>query len=606
MIKIENITKSFPDKILFDSISFQLTKKEKAGLIGANGSGKSTLFKIIAGLEEADNGKVSIPIGYKIGFVRQNIEFSEKTVIDTAVSFLPEEQSTQKWYAEKILAGLGFDQRMINMDPMLLSGGYQVRLNLAGLILSTPDLLLLDEPTNYLDITTIRWLIGFLRSWEGELLLITHDRGFMDAVVDSTMIIHRQKLKKIKGGTEKLYDQISKEEEIYEEQIANDEKRRAEVERFINRFRSKATLATLVQSRIKMLEKQGKKERLERIKTLDFQFKYRDTHSDPLATVENLSFGYEEDKLLFENISFEIKKDDRIAIIGPNGRGKSTLLRVINGEISPISGLVTHKPACRRGYFAQTNVESLNGNNTVEEEIASSNPEMTITQARSLAGAFLFEQEEAIKKIIVLSGGEKSRVSLAKIAANPINLLMLDEPTNHLDIDSTDALLSSIDNFDGAVILVTHNEMFLKTLANKLIVFDNNTVNYYLWDYNTFLNKKGWSTERPSNEEQTKPVTNQRKLDRKERAEFIEKKNALTRPLKKSIEKLEEKIKIKELRKKEIEEEIIIKSTDHKNGETIVALTKEHSIIEKELETYYDELFDLTEKLEDIELNYET
>jgi len=606
LITINNLTKSFCDKLLFENASIQINKREKVGLIGSNGSGKTTLLKIITGEEHSDDGKVTTPAGYKIGFIKQHIDFLHQTVIDEASSALPGDSAESVWYAEKILSGLGFNADQIASPPILLSGGYQVRLNLAKLLLSAPDMLLLDEPTNYLDITTLRWLYNFLRNWEGELILITHDRNFMDKIITDTMIIHRQKIRKMKGTTDKIYEQITKEEEIYEQQIINDEKRRGEVEKFINRFRSKANLAKQVQSRIKMLDKQGTKEKLEKIKTLDFEFTYKHVNSQVLYEINDISFGYQNDNLLFRNLTFEIKKNDRIAIIGPNGKGKSTLLKVLSNHLRPLNGVVLPKPACTTGYFGQTNIQTLNPELTIEDEIGLSNNQLNKTQIRNICGGFLFEQEEALKKISVLSGGEKSRVSLAKITATSCNLLLLDEPTNHLDIDSTDSLLSALDSFEGAQVLVTHNELFLETLAEKLIVFDTNGVKIYDFDYKTFLEKVGWQNEK--NDENNKIPADQIKNDskkenRRERALIIEQKNRELKPVKQIIEALEKRINLDELKKNKIEQEIIDLSTGN-NGDKIVILSKELAVVEKELDALYNDLFVQNDILETILIKY--
>lgn len=275
MISFDNVSKSYGSKILFENVTFNINKGERIGLVGRNGNGKTTLMRIITGEEEADSGKVSIPKNYKIGFLKQHIKFEKKTVIEEAMLGLSDEEIHDKWKAEKILFGLGFKEEDMEKDPASFSGGFQVRLMLAQTLLSNPDLLLLDEPTNYLDIVSVRWLKGFLNSWKGELLLITHDRQFMDDIVTHTAGIHRARVRKIEGKTDKFYEQIARDEEIYEKTRINDEQKRKELEQYITRFRAKARLAGLVQSRIKTLNKMEKKEKLEAIKNLEFAFKYK-------------------------------------------------------------------------------------------------------------------------------------------------------------------------------------------------------------------------------------------------------------------------------------------------------------------------------------------
>ena len=271
MLQIENLTKSYGSRQLFNQISFKFNPRERLGIVGLNGHGKTTLMRLIIGEESADDGNIVIPRNYRIGYVRQSLRFNAGTVIDEGASALPDHDEGQTWKVEKILTGLGFDSKDLERRPQELSGGFQVRLNLAKALVAEPDLLLLDEPTNFLDITSIRWIEKFLSRWPRELMLITHDRSFMDQVVTHVVGIHRQSVRKIQGDTAKYYQQIAQDEEIYEKTRLNDERRRKEIELFITRFRAKARLANLVQSRMKTLEKTQKKEKLASVKTLDFE-----------------------------------------------------------------------------------------------------------------------------------------------------------------------------------------------------------------------------------------------------------------------------------------------------------------------------------------------
>lgn len=272
MIRMENLTKSFGHRLLFEEASFKINSHERVGLVGRNGHGKTTLFQIITGHEPYDTGTITIPKHYRIGYVRQDLEFAQDTVLKEGMRGLSEQERDYHWKVEKILSGLGFSVKDMNRHPNEFSGGYQVRLNLAKVLVSEPDLLLLDEPTNYLDITSIRWIERFLINWSHELMLITHDRGFMDKIVTHVLGIHRKKIRKVQGNTEKFYSQIAQEEEVYEKTRINDERRQKEINQFISRFRAKARLANLVQSRIKTLEKMEKREKLEKFKGLEFSF----------------------------------------------------------------------------------------------------------------------------------------------------------------------------------------------------------------------------------------------------------------------------------------------------------------------------------------------
>jgi len=542
MLNIDNITKGFGDQILLDTAGFRINPGERVGLVGRNGHGKTTLLNMISGSDHPDEGSISYPSGYRIGFLSQKISFTEISVIDEAMLGLLEHEKDHSWKAEKILAGLGFSQNDLRKDPNEFSGGFQVRLNLAKVLISEPDLLILDEPTNYLDITSIRWISRFLVSWPREVLLVTHDRGFMDDVVTHIAGIHRYKIKKIKGNTSKYYLQVAQDEEVYEKTRQNEEKRKKEVELFISRFRAKARLANMVQSRIKTLEKSQTKEKLQKLKNLEFEFNYLPFAGKQILMIENLSFGWQSDKTLINNFSLNVYPDDRIAIIGKNGKGKTTLLKLINGNVPLVSGNIKINPGVHLGYFEQTNVQSLNDDFTVEEELISSSIDFDRQTARNICGAMMFEQESALKKISVLSGGEKSRVMLGKLLMSSLNLLLLDEPTNHLDIESCDSFVSALDNFEGAVVIVTHNEMFLHSLANRLVVFKNGIVSIFEGTYQEFLDKEGWDDEEIAVEKKIKVDSLSKKEIRQKKSEIITQKSRETKPVKRKIEVLEKKI----------------------------------------------------------------
>src|SRR5512142_1474253 len=498
MLQVSNLEKSYGKQVLFDGVSFTVNPRERVGLVGRNGHGKSTLFRIILGEEHRDSGTITVPSGYRVGHLTQHIHFTEDTVLGEACLALPknEDHIDETYKAEAILHGLGFTNADLDRHPSSLSGGYQVRLNLAKVLVSECSLLLLDEPTNYLDIVSVRWLTQFLRAWRNELIIITHDRDFMDGVTTHTMIIHRRTMRKVAGGTQKLYDQILMEEEIYEKTRQNDEKKRKEVEQFINRFRAQATKASAVQSRIKALARHEKLDKLEEIKTLDFKFRSAPFEAKWLMTVENLSFSFaKEGPKLFDGLSFAVGKKDRIAVIGKNGKGKTTLLNLLARELSPTGGEIKTHPNTKIAYFGQTNINRLRPEKTALQEIMDAHPDNAQGESRAICGLMMFEGDNALKKVSVLSGGEKSRVLLGKLLVKPSNLLLLDEPTNHLDMEACDSLLDAIDEFDGALVLVTHNEQFLHRLAKRLIIFDKGTVSLFEGTYQDFLDSVGWDSE---------------------------------------------------------------------------------------------------------------
>ncbi|MFH1684568.1 MAG: ATP-binding cassette domain-containing protein [Candidatus Margulisiibacteriota bacterium] len=495
MLQINNLSLSFGAQTIFDDVSFTVHDKERIGLVGRNGSGKTTLFKLITGESEPDSGHLGLPKNYTVGYLKQHLRFTESTVLAEACLGLQADEKDQVWKAEKILSGLGFSEDEFYKSPAEFSGGFQVRLNLAKVLLAEPHLLLLDEPTNYLDIISIRWLTRFLRRWPNELIIITHDRNFMNSITTHTVAIHRQKIKKVKGDTIKLYEQIAVEEEVYEKTRSKEDKRREEATEFINRFRASAARASLVQSRIKALEKMGTKKELTKIADLGFRFNSVEFQAQNIMRIKNLNFGYTDERTLIQDLSIDIGKNDRICVIGKNGKGKSTLLRLLANELVPKGGEIIPHPSCQLGYFGQTNIERLNPKLTIEEEFIKLRPDLSYSRIRGTCGAMMFTGDLALKRVSVLSGGEKSRVSLGKILLSPTNMLLLDEPTNHLDIESCDSMISALDDFSGAVVIVTHSEMFLHHLANRLIVFNEDRVFVFEGTYQDFLDRVGWEDD---------------------------------------------------------------------------------------------------------------
>lgn len=605
MISADNLTKSFGPQVLFDGVSFKLNPKERIGLVGRNGHGKTTLFRLIAGEEPPDAGSITVPRHYRIGYVHQKLQFTKDTVLKEGITGLLREEQDQHWKVSKILTGLGFSKDDLQRHPGEFSGGFLVRLNLAKVLVSEPDLLLLDEPTNYLDITSIRWVERFLINWPRELMLITHDRGLMDKLVTHTLGIHRRKIRKIAGNTEKYYTQIAQEEEIYEKTRIKDERRRKEVERFITRFRAKARLANLVQSRIKTLAKMEKKEKFEKLKTLDFSFRSSSFHGKHVMSAQDISFSYNPQKPLIRNFTISIAARDRICVVGQNGKGKTTLLKLLSGMLKPQSGEITCNPAVTKGVFEQTNLKSLVETKTIEEEILCSHSDVDRQQARNLCGAMMFVGDAALKKIAVLSGGEKSRVMLGKILATPVNMLLLDEPTNHLDMESCDALLAAIDCFDGTVIMVTHNELFLHAIAERLIVFQNDGVHVFEGGYQRFLEKGGWQDEGEIPESDVKDAHRQKvpsKLTKKElrrrRSEFITERAKILKPLEQSISQTENDIEIYEKRLARLNKAMQT-AAQNSDGVKIAELAQSIHQCRSDIDRLFDELEEFTNTFEE-------
>ncbi|MBI5416653.1 ABC-F family ATP-binding cassette domain-containing protein [Candidatus Poribacteria bacterium] len=603
MIRVDNVSKSYGAQILFKDMTFNINSRERIGLVGRNGHGKSTLFQLILKNIDPDSGEIIIPRNYKIGYLEQHIKFTQPTVIEEGCLGLPHHEKEAEWKVKKILTGLGFTDDDMNKHPSLFSGGYQIRLNLAKVLVSNPNLLLLDEPNNYLDIVAIRWLEAFLKQWPGEIMLITHDRNFMDSISTHTLLIHRQKARKVVGDTEKIYSQIAQEEEIYEKTRLNEVKKREKTELFITRFRAKARLAGLVQSRVKALEKQKTLEKLDKVEVLDFSFNYAPFEASTMMTLENIDFGYNPDELkLIEDFSMTIRKGDRVCIIGKNGKGKSTLMRIMAGQLKPSTGTVKNHPILKMGYYAQTNTATLTESRMIYEEIMSVSPTFPMEKARAIAGAMMFGGDLSTKKISVLSGGEKSRVLLGKILAAESHMILLDEPTNHLDMESCESLLQATEEFEGAVVLVTHNEMFLHTLATRLVVFDRGKILLFEGSYQDFLDRVGWEDDskipaKNLKAEKKNNNNNDKTALKKMKAELVQEKSKVLKPLEHEIKKAERTIELLEVEKKQ-NQELLIKASSESDVKTIVALSRKNSIIDQQMEMSFKNLENISAKFE--------
>lgn len=496
MIQADNLHLSYSGLSILEGVSFSIQKGEKCGLIGRNGSGKSTLFRLMIGQEKPDEGTLSIPKGYRIGHLQQHIHFTQPTIVEEAALGLREEDKDSIYKVEKLLLGLGFTIDQLDLPPQSCSGGFQLRIQLAKVLLAEPDCLLLDEPTNYLDILSMRFLAKFLKNWQGEMILISHDLEFLDATTTHMMSIHRKKAQKIKGSSSDLFALIAESEEHYEKTRQSLEKKKAHLESFVERFGAKASKASQAQAKQKTIDKMPTLEKLKNLYNLQFAFNEVPFPGKKMMEAQSLSFSYTKKEPLISDFSLTIEKGDRVAIIGKNGYGKSTLLKMLSGELTPDSGLIQNASTLRLGYFGQTNIDRLDKHLKIEDEIGSANPKLNFTQVRAICGLMMFSGDLAKKPISVLSGGEKSRVLLGKIIAEPCNCLFLDEPTHHLDIESIEALIDAIEEFEGSCVVITHSEWMLRRIPfNKLIVCHKDKQELFLGSYDEFLSKLGWSEE---------------------------------------------------------------------------------------------------------------
>lgn len=578
MISVKNVSKRYGTRVLFEDVSFDVLAGEKVGLVGRNGHGKTTLFRIITGEESPDEGKIFMPNGYRIGYLGQHLTFTKPTVVEEGCVGLHPEDIGSEWKVEKILSGLGFSEDDFKRNPAEFSGGFQMRIALAKVLVSEPNMLLLDEPTNFLDIVSIRWLEKFLRSWRNEVIVISHDRDLVDSVTTHIVGIHRGKVRKIKGATGKYYAQLEADEVLHEKKRIEDEKKRKQIMEYVNTFRAKASHARTVQSNIKKLEKMDKLDKLEEIRTLSFSFNYEPFRARQMMDVNDLTFSYDGSQpYLIEGLNFTVDHHDKICIIGKNGKGKTTLLKLLSGRLKPVAGSVKTHSAALPAYYEQANTADLNGELTVEEEISMGAGAIGRSRVRGVCGAMMFSGDDAEKKVKVLSGGERSRVLLGKLLIAPSNILFLDEPTHHLDIESCQAMMDAVRDFEGAALVVAHDEHFLNEVATKLIVFKNNRVFLYPGNYREFLERVGWEEDddkkleappepeavagpaepAPLKKEPAREVKiDARKMSRKARAEFIAARSAVLKPLEKRIKELEEGIVSSEARVAEVNEEL--------------------------------------------------
>jgi ATP-binding cassette subfamily F protein 3 len=607
MLQINGLEKGFGERLLFSDASLTINYGERVALFGRNGSGKSTLLKIIAGDDSADKGDVHTPKGYRIGYLKQHLSFSHPTVLEEACSALIGDPVSEQYKAEIVLAGLGFTDDELHIAPSALSGGFQIRINLAKLILSEPNMLLLDEPTNYLDIVSMRWLERFLKDWEGEMIVISHDRSFCDEVSTHSALVYRSGIRKLEGNSEKLFTRISEDEELYERTRVNREKEIKKMEAFINRFKAKASKATVVQSRVKALSKIERLDELSSESTLDFEFVHAAFPGRFPIEVNELSFGFPNSlKPLVNGLSFSLKKDDRIGVIGKNGRGKSTLLKLLAGELRPLGGEIVTSPNTKISFFAQTNTNRLTLSNTVEAEVQEVNPTLGRTSVRSICGCMMFEGDDALKKISVLSGGERSRVLLGKILATPSNLLLLDEPTNHLDVESVMALTDALEVFEGAVVIVTHNEDILRRTAQRLIVYQGEKPFLFEGGYDDFLDMVGWEEEAdlvPKGKRKGGPSAGTARDKKKGRADLVQERSRVVTPLKTQVERSEKRIEELEKTVEKLQQKLAAVS-GHGDAVGIKLTSQELAVTRQDLEKEVGRWEESSQELERQEKNY--
>ena len=556
MIRLENLSKSFPNGDLFSDVNIYIKSGMRAGLVGPNGSGKTTLLRIILREESPDSGNIQIGKNVTIGYLAQEIvPGSRRSILEEVLSKFPEVrelegkmlslshdiandpenqalanqlgdtqdrfEALEGWSleekAKKILGGLGFTDRQFTETMDVFSGGWRMRVALAAILLQEPDIIFLDEPTNHLDLEATIWLEAFLSDWKGGMVMISHDRAFLDRSVNHILEIDLKKITLYHGNYSKYKDEKSLRLEQHRATYLNQQKQIKDTERFIERFRYKNTKATQVQSRVKMLDKMEKIEPpSEHHHAMNMRFPQPDRLPQNVVSCRNVTKNYGNVVKVFKDMSLTVERGQKIGLVGHNGAGKSTLLKMLAGVEDVTGGAVRIGANVDRAYYAQHQLEILDPGETVFESIRKANQEWSETEIRTYLGSFLFTGDEIEKHVKVLSGGEKARVSLAQMLVNPAHLLLLDEPTNHLDIVSRNVVEKSLDQFTGSIVCISHDRHFLNNVTNLTCEVGGGDIRMFEGNYEYYEWKK---SKRPSEEiiEPKPKFSSKNKLDYQER-----------------------------------------------------------------------------------------
>lgn len=630
VLSCNNLNKSFGIDTILENISFTVNEGDKVGIIGVNGTGKTTLFKVLSGIYGYDSGDIYLGKGVEIGYLEQNTNFqSEKTIYEEVLEVFSDLMDMEKYirdleikiaeegsnpdskvldklmneYSQKlelfselngygyksevkgILKGLGFSDSDMETPINILSGGEKTRVLLSKLLLKNPSLLLLDEPTNHLDSDAIEWLEVFLKQYKGTVIIISHDRYFLDQVVNRVFEIHNKRLKTYNGNYSKFIELSNVEKELEVKRYEDQQKEIKKQEESIDRLKAYGREKHLkrARSKEKMLDKVDVLDKPDVFrKKASIQFSPSVSSGNDVLQVEDLSMGYGE-RILFKDINFNIYRGEKVALIGANGIGKSTLFKIIMNEIVPLTGTTKLGANVHVDYFHQEQ-KTLNLDNTIIDEIWNDHPNLNQTTLRNMLGSFLFEDEEVFKKISTLSGGERARVAILKLILSNSNFLLLDEPTNHLDIDSKEVLEEALLNYTGTLFTISHDRYFLNTVVDKILVLDSEGITEYLGNYDYYMDKKKQTIEMntiETTEEKTKTQLKDEKRKEREQRELEKKARVKRQNIEKEIEEIE--LEIEELNVLMCQEEI------YSNPEKSKEVSQNKTSLEDKLNNLYEE-----------------
>ncbi len=658
MISIKHLDIRYGEKHLFRNISARIHPENRIGLIGVNGAGKSTLLKILAGITETDPGIVKCAKSFSVSYLPQepDILVSKRSLYEEAekafdsllglqreldelhgrlAEISPDSSKFEKLIQrqgviqeqlenstiysmraqiEKVLGGLGFSENDMQAPVSSFSGGWTMRLMLAKLLLEAPSLLLLDEPTNHLDLQSLTWVEEFLAGYNGAMVIISHDRTFLDKITDMTWDLSLGRLTTYKGNYSFYIKEKEERRRIERAAYDNQQAQIRQTTRFVERFRAKSTKAKQVQSRVKQLEKMEMIELEDDERTIRFSFPPAPPSGRDVLQINSISKSFD-GKELFQDVELDFQRGDKVAIVGVNGAGKSTLLKILDDQIQPDHGTIRYGTGVKRSYFGQHQAQELSGELTVLETISLGGEDTTITRMRSLLGAFLFRGEEVDKKVAVLSGGEKSRLALAKMIASPANVMLLDEPTNHLDMSSQEILQEAMAQYDGTILVVSHNRFFVDSFVNKVLEVKNSKVTLYEGTVAEYLERMArLEAERVKENEAKKANANgleaggnterssglSRKEQRKKEALVRQERSRRIGPLKKQLDEAEEKVELFEEKKEELELQMADPEL-YKDEVAWSAVSKEYGECKRRLERWYSRWEEAQDKIDEID-----